>query len=52
MQAETEEQERAQLTALKLKYEASADEPATADPVLAEIIVPAPVQDTNQMRLF
>jgi hypothetical protein len=52
MQAETEEQERAQLTALKLKYEASADEPATAHPIPLKIIVPSSVQETEQMRLF
>jgi hypothetical protein len=49
LQAETEERERAQLAALKQKYEAPADEPITSDAVPVEIIVPPAVPETRRM---
>jgi hypothetical protein len=52
LQVETEQQKRAQLPALKLKYEAPVDEPIGANHVPVEIFVPPPVQQAGQMRLF
>ena len=52
LQAETEQQERAQLAVLKQKFEAPAEEPITAYHIPLKIIVPSSVQETEQMRLF
>jgi hypothetical protein len=52
LQAETENQERAQLEALKQKYETPIDESIVSTPMPVEIVIPAPVQDTGQMKLF